>query len=66
MLYDKSNLIEESFITEINKLISVYGSISYFGKKLDEIAEIVSSNNPLEFNVKKHCKKFSKLSADKS
>ena len=52
-LYDKSNLIEESFVTEINELISVYGSISYFGKKLDEIVEIVSSNNPLEFNVKK-------------
>ena len=28
-------------------------------KKLDEIVEIESSNNPLEFNVKKHCKKFS-------
>ena len=66
-LYDKSNLIEESFVTEINELISVYGSISYFGKKLDEIVEIVSSNNPLEFNIKKkHCKKFSKLSSGKS
>ena len=53
-LYDKSNLIEESFITETNELISVYGSISYFGKKLDEIVEIVSINNPLEFNVKKN------------
>ena len=52
-LYNKSNLIEESFITEIDKLISIYGSISYFGKKRDEIAEIVSSSNPLEFNVKK-------------
>ena len=27
-------------MTEINKLISVYGSISYFGKKLDEKAEL--------------------------
>ena len=48
-LYDKSNLIIESFLTEINKLISIYGSISYFGK----IAEIISSNKPLEFDVKK-------------
>ena len=39
-MFDKSNLIEESFITEINKLISVYASISYFDK------------NPLEFDVK--------------
>ena len=40
-------------MTEINNLISVYGSISYLGKKLDKIAEIVSSSNRLEFNVKK-------------
>ena len=52
-MYDKSNLIEESHMTEMNKLISIYGSITYFGKNLDEIAEIVSSSNPLEFNVKK-------------
>ena len=32
-LYDKSNLIQGSFITEINELISIYGSISYFVKK---------------------------------
>ena len=52
-LYDKSNLIIESFLTEINKLISIYGSISYFGKKINKIAEIISSNKPLEFDVKK-------------
>ena len=51
-LYDKSNLIKES-ITEINKLISIYGSISYFGKKINKIAEIISSNKPLEFDVEK-------------
>ena len=26
-LYDKSNVIEQTFVTEINKLISIYGSI---------------------------------------
>ena len=46
-------------MNEINKLISIYGSISYFGKKLDEIAEIVSSSNPLEPNVKKNSVKNS-------
>ena len=46
-LYNKSNLIEESFITEMNNLMSIYGSISYFSRKLDETAEIVSSSNPL-------------------
>ena len=32
-LYDKSNVIEQTFVTEINKLISVYGSIRFFNKK---------------------------------
>ena len=57
-MYDKSNLLKESFIAEINNLISVYGSISYFGKKLNKIAEAISSSNPLEFNVKEMPQKF--------
>ena len=32
-LYDKSNVIEPTLITKMNKLISVYSSISYFDKK---------------------------------
>ena len=40
-LYDKSNMIEEIFITEINKLISVYDSISYCDKNsINEVVEI--------------------------
>ena len=54
-LYDKSNMIEQTFITEINKLISVYGSISYFDKKsINEAVETVSFNNPLKFSVVKN------------
>ena len=32
-LYDKSSFIEQTFITAVNKKISIYGSISYFNKK---------------------------------
>ena len=33
-LYDKSNVIKRTFITALNKELSLYGSISYFsGKK---------------------------------
>ena len=32
-LYDKSDLIKQTFVIEINKLLSIYGSISYFDKK---------------------------------
>ena len=48
-------MIEQTFITEINKLISVYGSISYFEKKSkSEAVEIVSFSNPLKFFVVKN------------
>ena len=47
-LYDKSNVIEQTFITEINKLTTVYGSISYFNEKgVNEVAQIILFNNPL-------------------
>ena len=48
-------MIEQTFITEINKLISVYGSISYFNKKsVNQAVEIVSFDNPLKFSVVKN------------
>ena len=48
-LYDKSNVIEQTFITEIDKLITVYGSISYFNEKgVNEVAQIILFNNPLK------------------
>lgn len=60
-LYDRSNLIEPTFITEINKLISVYGSISYFDKKsLDEIVKVVYFPKPLKFSVIKDVGKNSR------
>ena len=53
-LYDKSNLIKQTFVTEINKLLSTYGSISYFDKKgTNEAAQIVSLNNHLKLLVSK-------------
>ena len=54
-LYDKSNIIEQTFITKINKLIYVYGSTSHFDKKsINEAVEIASFNNPLKFSVVKN------------
>ena len=32
-LYDKSDLVKETYITAVNKKILIYGSISYFNKK---------------------------------
>ena len=53
-LFDKRNLIKELFIIEITKLISVYGSISYFGEKVNKINEIISSNEPLKLHVQEN------------
>ena len=48
-------MIEQTFTIEINKSISVYGSISYFNKKsINEAVKIVSFNNPLKFSVAKN------------
>ena len=53
-MYDKSNVIEQTFVTKTNKLISVYDSISFFNKKsVNEKVQIVSFNNPLKFSVLK-------------
>ena len=51
-LYDKSNLIKQTFLTEINKLLSIYGSISYFDKTgTNETPQIISFNDSLKFSV---------------
>ena len=53
-LYDKSGLIKESYITAINKKVSLYGSTSYFDRKAEnEILKIVSPENSLKFLVDK-------------
>ena len=52
--YDKSNVIEQTFVTEINKLISVYGFLSFFNtKSVNKKVQIVSFKNPLKFTVLK-------------
>ena len=53
-LYDESNLIKETYITELNKKILIYGSISYFNKKTEnEIFQIISPEDYLKFTVEK-------------
>ena len=54
-LYDKSNLIKDTFITPLTKKILIYGSISYFNKKKTEnkIFKIVPLEEFLKFYVDK-------------
>ena len=51
-MYDKSKLIKQTFLTEINKLLSIYGSISYFDKKgINETPQIIFFKDSLKFSV---------------
>ena len=59
-MYDKSELIKETFIMALNKKISIYGSISYFSKKTEnEIFKTVSPEELLKFYVDKDAAKNS-------
>ena len=54
-LYDKSDLIKETYIIELNRKVLIYGSISYFNKKTEnEIFRIVSPENYLKFHVERN------------
>ena len=53
-LYDKSNLIKKTFVTAINKQLSLYGSFSYFsGKTSVTNLELVNATDSLKFLVEK-------------
>ena len=53
-LYDKSDLIKETYITALNKKVLIYGSASYFDKKTEnEIFKIASSEKFFKFFVSK-------------
>ena len=54
VLYHKSFLIRKTFVTAINKTLSLYGSFSYFsGKTAKEELKLLVPNNFLKFLVEK-------------
>ena len=59
-LYDKHDLIKETFITGLNKKILIYGSISYFNKKKaeNEIFKIITPEKFLKFYIEKTLQKI--------
>ena len=48
-LYDDSNLISNTFFTELNKKLRGYGYISLLYNNSDE--QLITSKNRLKFNV---------------
>ena len=56
-LYDKSNLIKKTFVTAINKQLSLYGSFSYFsGKTAATNLKLLTSSDFLKFLIEKKIK----------
>ena len=54
-MYDKSNLIKNTFVTAINKHLNLYGSFSYFSRKTrSSNLKLLSSSNFLKFLVEKN------------
>ena len=53
-LYDRSNAIKKTFVTTIDKELSIYGSFSYFsGKIYIKNIKLIDVTNPLKFLVEK-------------
>ena len=54
-LYDDSNIIKETFVSEINKKVPLIGSISYFDKvNADDKIKLITSKNRLKFEPRKN------------
>ena len=54
-LYDNSNIIKETFISEINKKVPLIGSISYFDKvNADDKIKLITSKNRLKFEPREN------------
>ena len=58
VINDKSNLIKKTFVSAINKQLSLYGSFSYFsGKSTISNLKLLTSSNFLKFLVEKNSSK---------
>ena len=54
-VYDDTNIIKETFISELGKKVSLLGSISYFDKVNSENRiELIIPKNKLKFEVKEN------------
>ena len=57
-LYDKTNLIKKTFVTAINKTLSIYGSISYSpGKVAEKEIKLLDASNILNFYIERRAQK---------
>lgn len=52
-LYDVSSIVKESFITELNKFLVIFGSMTYFKEKKRDLIDLISPTNTCEFNMEK-------------
>ena len=55
-LYENSNIIKETFVSELNKKVSLLGGVWYYVKadSKDGKIELITPRNKLKFNVKQN------------
>ena len=56
-LYDRINLVEQSFVNEINRFLPIYCSASYFSEKSREKIALFLPKNNKNFYIEKNAKK---------
>lgn len=54
-IYDHSNLVKKSFLTELNQFILIYHSVTYFEEKQKNLIELISAHKSLKFKIEKDC-----------
>ena len=56
-VYNRSSLVKPTFITEINKFLSIYCSVSKFSEKKQDKSKIISPANQKSFTIEKTSEK---------
>ena len=56
-LYDRSNLVKQSFVNEINRFLPIYCSASYFSEKSEEKIALFPPKNSKNIYIEKNAKK---------
>ena len=56
-LYDRSNVVKQSFVNKLNQFLPIYCSVSFFGEKKKDKMHLISPKNSESFFVERDNKK---------
>ena len=58
-LHDLENMINEIYVTQLNKEFSIYGLIAFSGESKNNKMDLVTPDNNIKFQLKKDVQKNS-------